>query len=596
MKHKLTLAACLLAFAGSAQFFEHRYGLPVTEEHIGSGQFTSITGAGHIMCGHRATGGNLGELLLVRTEQNGRIIAGPYFKNRYNLFDPSSGNTYSVVSSKVAELNDINAVYGSNGCYGVVGVCDIDPSIPQQAIYYALFDVTGAPVLARTYFTSSPSQSYVVNAIRASDDQTSLYLCGMSFDGVQHYAVVMKLDIVTGNIIFANTYEVDTGTNSGEPEEAFDMIENTVTGELWVIGQRHVCLSTSDDGYIMRLDPNTGGMAGPLTDFYGDSNDPDSFKSIDRAAAADEGLYICGWSGATVTTRDHWVLKFDHVNDAPVWSTVIDYYQPSTNGWGADNVGLDILERVNTSGVPELYSMGRTKLGELGGTDIEIYKLNTGTGAVVNQYTHGNFRNDFPSTMHMNNTGAAYDGLGVYSMREHANQNYDLMIHKSYFSGHSPTPTGSQCDYDIVQRGENAGPGWLYEIESRTVDKFYAEVSEVREIDTMLDVENCHANTITGGSNALMLSNEMGVSLNMQLLQTPENNAVLVVESDNAQSITTELRDVNGSIIRLFGTSDLPVGKTEILLDLNGLSLATGVYFILWSNGHETGTEKLVIR
>lgn len=593
MKHKLTIAICLLAFAGSAQYFEHRYGMPITQEHIGSGQFTDLTGKGHIMSGQRMTTASPNELLLIRTEQNGRIVPGPYFKNRYALYDASISIQHRVLSSRVAELNDYN-FYGTNGVYGVVGVCETDPSTSQQAVYYALFDANGTPLLARTYNTNSGAQSFVVNAIRASDDLDNVYLCGMVFDGIQHYAMVMKLEIITGNIVWARTYEVDSGTNSGEPEQAFDLIENQATGELLVVGQRHVCLSTSDDGYIMHLDPATG-LPGPLTDFYGNSSDPDSFQSIDRAAAQD-GFYVCGWSGQTTTTRDHWVLKFDNTSDPPLWSTLIDYFQPSTSGWGADNPGIDLIERVNTSGIPEIYSMGRTAVGELGGTDIEIYKVDAGLGVVLDQYTHGNFKNDYPANIHMHNTGAVEDGLGVYSMREHNSSNFDLMMHKSYFNGISPTTTGSQCDYDIVQRGENQGPNWLYEIKSYNIDEFYMIQNELRYIDTLRDLENCHEISITGGSNALMLNNEMGSSANIQLAQTVENNAILTVEAEIDQAFSTDLRDAGGSIIHSFGTTTVFAGKNEIALDFAGLSLATGVYFIVWSNGIETGTEKLVIR
>jgi hypothetical protein len=593
MKHKLTIAACLFMMTCNAQYFEHRYGMPFTREHIGSGQFTDYTGKGHIMSGQRVTNSNPDELLLIRTEQNGRIVPGPYFKNRYALYDAAISIQHRVLSSKVSELNDYN-FYGTNGVYGVVGVCEVDPATSQQSVYYALFDANGLPLLARTYTTNLGAQSYVVNAIRASDDLQSVYLCGMVFDGVQHYAMVMKLEIITGNIVWARTYEVDSGTNSGEPEQAFDLIENQATNELLVVGQRHVCQSTSDDGYIMHLDPATG-LPGPLTDFYGNSSDPDSFQSIDRAAAQD-GFYVCGWSGQSTTIRDHWVLKFDNTNNPPSWSTLIDYFQPSTSGWGADNPGIDLIERVNTSGIPEIYSMGRTDVGELGGTDIEIYKIDAAVGNVLDQYTHGNFRNDYPSNIHMHNTGAVEDGLGVYSMREHASLNFDLMMHKSYFNGISPTPTGSQCDYDIVQRGENPGPAWLYEIKSHEIDEFYMIQNELRTIDTLRDFENCHANSISGGSNALMINNQMDPSLDLQLLQTVESSAILVVQADDAQTITTELRTINGSILRSFGSTVLAVGETEIQLDLKGLSLATGVYFIVWSNGNETGTERLVIR
>jgi hypothetical protein len=93
-----------------------------------------------------------------------------------------------------------------------------------------------------------------------------------------------------------------------------------------------------------------------------------------------------------------------------------------------------------------------------------------------------------------------------------------------------------------------------------------------------------------------MINNEQEGSFSTQLFQTPENDVVLVMKTTEKQLVNSELRNASGSVIRKFGTTVLTEGETRIPIDLNGLSLATGIYFIVWNNGHETGTEKLIIR
>jgi hypothetical protein len=573
MKHKLTIFACLLTMAGNTQYFEHRYGVSGVD-NIGSGQFTDYTGKGHIFSGQHVVP-NASELILVRTEQNGDIVPGPYFKNRYKMFDASNTINYDVLDSKVMEFNNLT--------YGVVGVCQIDVATGQQALFYHNLDNLGNPLFGEILTTFNPALTYTIHGVRVADSGSEFYLCGMVFDGVQNYAVVMKIDIASGTIIWGNTYMVDSSVASGEPEEAYDIIEYPLTGDLLVVGQRHVCSTTSDDGFIMHLNP-TNGQFNNTTDFYGDPNGADAFVSIDRAAAGG-AFYVGGWSGSSLITRDNWATRFDLNLILPTWSSLFEY-----NAWTADNYGIDILERTNTSNVPYLYSLARTENGLLGQSDIEIDQIDAGTGIAVQQFSYGNIRHEYPANIHQYNSGGAGDGLSVYSMREYASGNMDLMLHKCYFNGYT------SCNYSIDYRPEFAGPGYLYSVKSRIVDLFRATPNNLIYSNTLNDLAICHDSIVPGGSNALMINNEQEGSFSTQLFQTPENDVVLVMKTTEKQLVNSELRNASGSVIRKFGTTVLTEGETRIPIDLNGLSLATGIYFIVWNNGNETGTEKLIIR
>lgn len=561
------------------QYFEHRYGMPISVERTGSGQFTTYTGKGHIISAHRERY-PISELLLIRSEQNGRIVPGPYFKNRYNLVD-ANGTIADVKSTRVAEF--------SNNTYGVVGVCEtFNPS--QQHVYYSSFDANGVPLFTNIYDLPNTVVSYTVNAIREGLSGNDLYLCGMVFDGIQHYALVMRIDATNGALIWGISYMIDSNVLSGEPEEAFDLIE--FNNELLVVGQRHVCSSTSDDGFVLHLDPTNGNING-LTNFYGTNTDADSFRAITTDGNNTE-YFVSGWSGASVTNRDHWVLSLDNSN-AVLWSDLIDYDNWSGVGTGQDNHGIDLLKRVDYSGNPYIYSMGRTDVGELGQDDIEIYKIDALTGTVLSQITEGYFKNEMPSNIDQYNINSTEDGLAVYSTREYSGGNHDVMLHKTYFNGVTALGPGATCDFDIYSPTYTAGPGHLYDVQSYIIDYLTETSITAQYIDTLLDQEICHANSVTGGTNALQ-QNNFGSTVDVTISQINETAAILSVSAEQSQMMLVELHDMKGALLRSYGTVTLDQGETHIPIDLSGLQLMTGVYFIQWNNGFETGTQKILLR
>lgn len=570
----LTTIAGTLSVNG--QYFEHRYGMPITAETTGSGQFTDYTGKGHIVSAHRSH-----ELMLVRCDNEGRIPPGPYFSGMYKIVD-ANGIDCSIMSTRVAEFNNLT--------YGVVGVCEsYNPT--QQHIYYSSFDNMGTPLFTQFYDVSSGSISYTVNAIRVADSGDKLYLCGMAFNGIQNYAVVMKIDVASGTKDWGFTYEVDSSVPSGEPEEAFDLIENQSTNELLVVGQRHVCSTTSDDGFVLHLDPATGTILNP-TNFYGTSSDADAFRSIDRSFLSANGYYISGWTGPTTSNRDHWVLSIDNTNTI-VWSNRIDY---NMTGPSQDNYGIDLLERVDYSNNPYVFAMGRTDNGLLGQDDIEVYKIDPAGGFVMDQFTFGNFRNETPSNIHLHNDGSAEDGLAIYSTREHASSNYDMMIHKAYFNGYTALIPATTCDRDSSTAVFTTGPGWLYDVSSNQIAKFIESPANTYFTTTPLDLEICYELTVTGGSNALKPTDNIGLSADVTVTQISNTSAVATIDSDIEQNMSFELRDAKGSLIRAYGSYNVFTGNQRVELNLSGIQLNTGVYFIQWSNGSDSGVEKLFIQ
>jgi hypothetical protein len=568
MKHRLTIIGCLLGLAGHSQYFVNRYGTAVQEE-IGTGMFTTMAGSGHILSARRvhSTGS---ELVLVRTDASGTIPAAPYFRNRYKMYNNSSMNYVQDVLQTVTLELDANT-------FGVVGTCSYDPSTGQQAIYYSKIDASGNYVLSNTYVTGNTgSMDYELKGARLAPGGTEFYVTGMVSAGAQSYAVVMKLEIATGNIVWAWSYMVDPSVTSGEPECGYDLVENPATGELLVVGYRHVCTNTSDDAFVMHLDPASGNVVAP-TEFYGDPNSIDVFTSIELMSSG-EGYCTGGWSGAASGVLDSWTLSFDNAGGVN-WSTLHDY-----NNAIVPNYTYDIKEHV-TAGQPVLYALGRTETGVLGQSDVEVYEIDAATGNSTNQFTYGNSRNDFAYSLSENASASGGNGLGIYAMRDYgATSLFDLILYKTHFNG----VTG--CEYDIRQIESREGPGFLYRVNPVIIDEFVSSPNFMQLSGTVNAAVNCVEQPSPAGYAPLA-----GSAVVTLLQPVDGDNYQLQVVSEETMPFDVELRDLKGNLLLTFPGDRIEAGENLIGIDVSRLGLATGIYLVQWSGGTQSGSEKLII-
>ena len=570
MKKTLTFVALIACSTLNAQYFEHTYGVPNSKNIMGSGQFTDYTGKGHIISGQRKVP-NASQLLLVRTEQNGYVIPGPYFENSYFLQDPTGTTTYDILDTKVMEY--------SNLTYGVFGTCVIDPSINQQALFYANFDQNGNALFSQLYFASLNSDEFKINAVRVADSGQEFYACGMAFDGVQHYAFVMKIDIASGGIIWAYNYIVDTSVLSGEPEEAFDLIEYPFLGHLLVVGRRHVCVSTSDDGYIMHLNPGDGSLIA-CTDFYGTNSTADAFTSIERNNLGD-AFYVGGWTGNTVSNRDSWILRFDQNLLNPSWTNTLDY-----QGQGIDNHGVDVIERIDANSNPMVYLLSQASVGVQGLKDSEVDQLNGLSGVNIGQYTYGNTRPEVPSNIHKWNANSVEDGLAVYSTRELILGRATLLLQKTYFNGYT------SCNYNLSTEPEVAGPGYLYCVKSLIVEHYTAQPAHVEPDGNLVDFEVCHDDSVPGGSNAInqSISENTDNATNIKQIE----GETILIESVSQQNMEVILYDLQGKIVENFGTINFADNAGMHRINLSDLNINQGVYILTCYDGNVSTSARVL--
>lgn len=568
MKQTLTLIACLIGLISHAQYFEGRYGTGMPD-NVGTGTFTQASGSGHLVAGQRYNS-LASELILVRTDASG-LVPATMFNNRYKMYDsPALNVNYNVLQSVAVEL-DANT-------YGVVGTCDkIDPTNPAQgAIYFTRFALNGTVLSSFTYQVTLPALTYDIRGARLSPNGTALYVAGMVTEAAQSYAVVMKLNIATSAIIWARSYMVDPSVASGEPECAFDLVENTVINELLVVGFRHVCTNTSDDGWMMRLDPTNGNPVGN-TQFFGDPNASDKFTSIELMDNGN-GFYIGGWSGITTgSDPDNWTLSFDN-NFNINWSTVHDY-----DNSVVPNYGYDIREYTDADGGVVLFSQGYTDAGRFGQSDIEVYEINTGNGAAMSQITYGTSRREYGYSMDRNMGPGGGPGIAVYGQRDDVTTSNDLIVTKAMFDGSTP------CNYREDQIQSRVGPDFLYDVEPGLVHYFSAHANHVA-ISGQLNRQIC-----TGSDG---LAPQGGASVpEVELVQPAAGtDCQLLVKTEETQVFTIELRDLKGSVLKVFAAQRVEAGEAVLDLDLSGLGLSSGMYLIHWSDGIRSGGEKVVVR
>jgi hypothetical protein len=84
-KIRLLVCATLVAVGANAQYFQHVYGGP-TRDFLESGVNANLASPqGHIMTGYTDIAG-INNIMLTRTDLDGRFVFPPFFNNRYPVF------------------------------------------------------------------------------------------------------------------------------------------------------------------------------------------------------------------------------------------------------------------------------------------------------------------------------------------------------------------------------------------------------------------------------------------------------------------------------------------------------------------------------
>ncbi len=548
MKKLIITALALTTFTVKAQYFQHIYGSTDFEE-VSSGMNTTQTGDGFLLGGTRNNGGGT-YASMMRTDIAGIATGSPYFKNNYKLYQSSSLSVNMPVRQAfVAEINPTR--------FGIVGVINENSTSLRQFIFYAPTDDRGNPMVAplyniRTYEIPGSRSSYVIRNIRLSSTGNELYISGLCSANSIIYTMVLKIDALNGNIIWSGLYKVN-----GINESAYDILEDVTNNELIVVGYNQRNISSLEDAYIMKLDATTGNVASS-TAIYG-TNNHDAFTCI---APTSNGDYVVGGRTGVISSLDSWTLRFDNTL-TNIWNTQHDYvYFGSQN-----NYCIDILERINTSGRPEVYAAGQTVVGSIGQSDIEVYKIDGNTGLCSSRFTYGTGLSEYVASIDQRNlTGP--DGISLFGLTNTVSPgfgNNDYCIFKAYYDGITT------CNYEISNTNSTPGPGFLGNDTHVRSNSFSMSKAWIQNVNTFADLEICSADDPGSlNSNDRVTSSTQNPSL---VLMDPLNETISLT-NHTKQYKSVLIYDINGRKINVTQTED------ETAVRFNTSQLEKGVYFI----------------
>lgn len=571
MKNLLLTALVLIGVTTKAQYFQHVYGTSDFEE-LRSGVNTFAQPQGHFMAG--VTQDPLSfqySLIATYTDVNGT----PNFNNEYQITDPITGVVSNVHWTRVFEMNNGNG-------FGVVGV-HRDPTAgtaTPSKLFYLQLDPNGN-VMNIFDYTPLPGAFIwdvnIVGNVTESATGNEIYITG----GVQANAPLvhvfaMKLDVMSGAIIWSNIYDIPHGSPISR-EVGMDIIENPYNPlgqpEAMIVGFAHGS-GASNDGFVIRVDANTGVLNLPWAVMYGTASSNDAFYSITVAnsgAGGNQGFVIGGESNVN-GNNDAWLIKVDPSGWGTIWSNLYDYsFNPGSN----ENC-RDVIERFSPiSGQYQYFMTGSTDNGFFGGEDVLVIKTDD-LGNGLGEFTYGGANADRGAALDQYDNTAA-DGLSTFATGDlGALGSTDFYLIKSYYDGNSG------CNEYLSMPNVSTGPGlyWEYYI---TDFNGFTPGAPLCSSSSVSDVQLCYNTTIPGASNARMAPAEPKGDKEAVVLPNPMGQgspvAFVELEADMPATVEVAIYDMLGKQY-YNGSHTLVKGNNQLPLDISNANMATGMYTV----------------
>ena len=570
MKKLFLIVFALTSISINAQYFQHLYGT-VDEERGISGVNVFLQPQGHLMASNNINNfAGTSNLIVTYTDINGTILGAPNFNNEYIITSPISGNVVSVTSANVFELEN-----GSG--FGVVGLYT-DNALPQPGIFYLQLDPMGN---ALTIYDYTPAPGIIawynllnVAAVAKSPGTDDIYITGgTESSAAANFIYALKINSVTGNIIWSSFYDI-VQPNSPKKEFANDIIESPYMPfgqpEVVIVGGAYDINSTSIDGFLIRINSNTGIPSFGWAIYYGTAATSEQFTSIDIAnspSGGSNGFII----GGTAAGNDFWLTKVD-----PTGGTIWSYVYDNSVLPGNNDICNDVKERLNTLGNYEYYACGTTS-NISGSSDILVIKTDDlGNGILNGEFTYnsGGVDEGFALDQY-NGTGA--DGLSIFGISFNGGIGQaDEYLIKAYFDGKSG------CNQSFSTPMAQLGPGLYNET---TLDYFdnFLQNSLTSTQSSVSDFNLCYRIRIPGGSNARVAPTEPKGDKEAKVSPNPiaQGTQYANVEVDIEQPTTAQV-----SVYDMLGrtyyaqTFTLVKGKNNLVLDMSNINMAQGMYTV----------------
>lgn len=586
-KLRLIVLALLAAGGLNAQYFQGAYGT-ASNEILESGVNT-IMPRGKLMAGYTDfINPGLSAVVVTRTNAAGAVGGAPTFNGGYVLFDGISGAQLNAHARRVIEL--------ANGRLLVWGdFTDIFNGMSDRFFLMELNN-NGTVIYIRSYNLPYPVMEVeATSMVESISKMDTVFVCGWARNSAGSYEpVAMSIAAATGNPAWAWSY-VDA-TNPGSDWTANDLEESpfpTMSGvpDVGLVGRYAAVAGGIGDGSFYTVSAATGFP----TNFvyrYGTAASEESLNGITVAfngLGSGPGFAVCGTAFNTLilpASFSTWAMKINPSGSIVNWTTLVDYSIP-----GSDDVGNDIIERVDSLGAFEYYVGGTAAIGLFGGSDAIVYKLNMGGGLIPNgQFTYGGGGNEDcrqvgkeigPGPIGLSvfgNTNGSFGGVPG------AADFYDV---KAYFNGITA------CNFDVRNAPMLGAPIKYDSIMANAPNPFMSS-KVIWQTFNLNSAYICGpVGAIAGGSNARHAAeNSLAEATVTQVYPNPvdASNAVVHIsfaDGGASRDVEVELWNTLGQLC-LQQKLSVAEGETEKQVNL-GSGLSSGLYhLVLRQNGQVT--------
>jgi hypothetical protein len=497
MKAKLLLLALVGAGMLNAQYYQRTNGTAAYDELM-DGRNVTLGGQGHLMTGYTQAIGGI-DLLITRTNVNGVIAGANSFNQIYRLSAPG-GIVLSTIPCKILQI--------PNGRLCVIGSYYSNVAAVPPGIFTVVLSPAGAVVSARGWQTNNPAVSTNINALSACNalpaNSTTVYISGFSDavvgpnNGVR--PLLMAINGSTNALIWSALYDF-LPSNTPAKVLPYDLIASpyqpALVNEVFVVGSMYDGMG-NDAGFTFRVNAANGNPVSPVTTF--DTGANDEFTAVSLATGAGGGTNGFAIAGSTnlYGNWDVMIFKSAPTGDTGPWISIIDY---SLSG---DNVGLDVIERLNTFGQWNYYLSGTAFNGSQGGSDMCVFFIDD-AGVAQREFTYGTAdgeRNQEISSF----SGTAADGITVFGNKPTSADPGNEYYVKAYYNGVS----GCNEAFAIPTNLPFNGSRTQYQL-SRTGSMNFINLTNQVQAGPVV-TQLCFAAAIAGGSNARTAENEVTAS------------------------------------------------------------------------------------
>lgn len=610
MKKKLTLIFILAASWVHAQYYQHWYNRSVVPANSSNETFYdgirtryNFSGANpvnYFNVGYGATfispfGAFLtDQARFVRTTKTGAVVnvnTGTSFAdNNTTLFHNSYGHA----------ICEINNGLGTGGYLAVGNVASnsITGSFVPGGSDGLFYKMTNAGATsARFRFDSNGGAEYFTDIKASTFTPGTYYVCGYAKYGNFEDAIVMSI-LANGTVNWFKRYQFDPTWTAGTPTasaecRAYGIAEDASSGNLMVVGYIHDQVpapSTGTDGLVFVINSAGAVICAQSHHVY----DNDQYHDVVQKASGN--FAICGFveDGASGTSFNHTWLTEMSISCGGFFSSRFDHSTSSGNI--SESRGYALVERINTSNIPEYYVAGPDM--STAGLFSSINKISALPGnPPVAWYNYAGQGGGFDDSYGIDYATAANTKPGLLLL---SNTNTpvatapfnDCYMLKAYYNGATCT---NYCPSNTLLQAP------LAVAITSLIDSIYTPYKRKGMISQIVNYTYgviCTQNSVACGSNARDYNGDTGNNLEdenqIMLYPNPAENSInldlIVNSSENYRIIAT---DITGRSAML-GDHYLNEGRQVIPVDIAGL--AKGVYIMKISNSKETITKKFVVK